>query len=175
MQILITFIIFTIICLILTYYFNLFISQSVYTRSELSNIMPQLGNMLSIIYNKYSMLYLSVFFVISGFTAILLLSVFDNRVINSALFPLILYYAGPRLAVYFEQTRVTISEDYKDIAEALYSKYYSFILVGFFAGYATKLIDNWLSINIIDFYWFIINFFIITAITVLTLRNDIFD
>jgi fructose-specific phosphotransferase system IIC component len=121
------------------------------------------------------MLYLSLFFVISGFTAILILSVFDNRVINSALFPLILFYSLPRLAVYFEQTRVTISEDYKDIAEALYSKYYSIILVGFFAGYAAKLIDNWLSINIIDFYWFIINFFIITMITVLTLRNDIFD
>ena len=46
-------IVFSIICLIITYYFNLFISQSVYTRSELSNILPQLGNMIKIIYNKY--------------------------------------------------------------------------------------------------------------------------
>ena len=175
MQILITFIIFTTICLILTYYFNLFISQSVYTRSELSNILPQLGNMLNVIYNKYSMLYLTLSFFISGFTGILILSVFSNWIINSALLPLILFYSGPRLAVYFEQTRVTISEDYKDIAEALYSKYYNCILIGFFSGYATKLIDNWINVSEITFYWFIVNFVIISAITVLTLRNDIFE
>lgn len=175
MQLIITFLVFTIICLILTYYFNLFISQSVYTRSELSNILPQLGNMLSVIYNKYSMLYLFLFFLGSAFIGIIILSVFSNWIIDSALLPLILYFSGPRLAVYFEQTRVTISEDYKDIAEALYSKHYSYIMTGFFTGYASKLIDNWITNGEISFYWFIINFMIITAITVMTFRNDIFE
>ncbi len=175
MQILITLIIFTIICLILTYYLNLFISQNVYTRSELSNIFPQLGNMLNIIYNKYSMLYLAGFFIISCFAGIIILSVFENWIINSAMLPLILFYSVPRVAVYFEQTRVTISEDYKDIAEALYSKYYNYILIGFFSGYTAKLIDNWINADVINFYWFIINFAIITAITVLTFRKDIFE
>lgn len=175
MQIIITFIIFTIICLIFTYYFNLFVSQSVYTRSELSNILPQLGNMLNTIYYKYSMLYLSGFYLLSGLTAILLLSLFENWLINSALFPLILFYSAPRLAVYFEQTRVTISEDYRDIAEALYTKYYNYILTGFFSGYATKLIDNWITGGYISFYWFIINFIIILSLTVLCFRNDIFE
>jgi hypothetical protein len=131
--------------------------------------------MLSQIYSRYSMFYLAGFFIISGFTGILVLTVFENWIINSALLPLILYYSGPRLAVYFEQTRVTISEDYQDIAQALYAKYYNYALVGFFSGYATKLIDNWISSGVIQFYWFIINFIIITAITVLTLRNDVFE
>jgi len=175
MQILITFIIFSILCLIITYYFNLFITQSVYTRSELSNILPQLGNMINKIFNKYSLIYLFGFYMISGFLSIIILSVFENRIINSALVPVILYYSGPRLAIYFEQTRVTISEDYKDIAEALYSKYYNYILAGFFSGYASKLIDNWINFGVIDFYWFIFNFIIISGFTVLTLRNDIFE
>ncbi len=175
MQILITFIIFSILCLIITYYFNLFISQSVYTRSELSNILPQLGNMINTIYNKYSMFYLTVFYIISGFIGILILSIFQNWIINSALLPVILYYSCPRIAIYFEQTRVTISENYKDIAEALFAKYYHYILAGFFSGYATKLISNWINAGIVDFYWFIINCIIIMALTVLTLRNDIFE
>lgn len=175
MQILIIFIIFSIICLVLTYYFNLFISQSVYTRSELSNVLPQLGNMLSTIYYKYSIMYLAGSYFISAFIGILLLSIFENLVINSALIPVILYYSAPRLAVYFEQTRVTISENYKDIAEALYSKYYNYILSGFSAGYASKLIDNCFNTGIISFYWFIINFVIITIIVVFSLRNDIFE
>ena len=175
MQILITYIIFTIFCLIITYYFNLFISQSVYTRSELSNILPQLGNMINRIFNKYSLVYLAGFYLISSLIAIFILSIFENWIINSALLPIILYYSCPRLAVYFEQTRVTISENYKDIAESLYSKYYSYILSGFFSGFATKLIDNWINLGFIDFYWFILNFIIISALTVLTFRNDIFE
>jgi len=175
MQILITFIIISIICLILTYYFNLFITQTVYTRSELSNILPQLGNMLKIIYTKYSILHLSVLYLLSGLIAIILLYIFKSWVFNSAIFPVILYFSGPRLAVYFEQTRVIISEDYKDIAEALYVKYYSFILTGFFSGYAVKLIDNWINNGIIDFYWFILNFIILIIISILTLRNEIFE
>jgi len=175
MQILITFIIFSIICLILTYYFNLFISQSVYTRSELSNILPQLGNMLKKIYSRYSLMYLIGFYFLSGFAGIFLLSIFENWVINSAILPFILYLSGPRLAIYFEQTRVTISEDYRDIAETLYAKHYHYILTGFFSGYTSRLIYNWINLGIIDFYWFILNASIITAITVLTLRNDIFD
>jgi len=175
MQILITFIIFTIICLILTYYFNLFITQSVYTRSELSNILPQLGNMINTVYYRYSFLYLSGFYLLSCFAGILILSIFENWIINSALFPFILFTSAPRLAVYFEQTRVTISENYKDIAEALYSKYYNYIVSGFSAGYASKLIDNWINTEYISFYWFIINFIIITVITVLSFRNDIFE
>ena len=172
---LITFIVFTVICLILTYYFNLFVSQNVYTKSELSNVFPQLGNMISKIYNKYSVLYLIVFFIISSLTGILILAIFENMVINSAILPFICYFFGPRLAVYFEQTRVTISEDNKDIAQALYSKYYNIILIGFFCGFATKLIDNWINLEVIGFYWFIVNFVIISALTVITLRNDIFE
>ncbi len=175
MQILITFIIFSIICLILTYYFNLFISKSVYTRSEISNILPHLGSMVNTIYSKYSIFYLAGFYLISGFIGIFILTLFENWIINSALLPFILFYTAPRLAVYFEQTRVTISENYKDIAEALYTKYYNYILSGFSAGYASKLIENCFSNGFISFTWFIINFIIVTAIVILALRNDIFE
>lgn len=175
MQILITFIIFSIICLILTYYFNLFISKSVYTRSELSNILPQLGSMINTIYYRYSIVYLAGFYLISGLTGIFILSFFENWIINSALIPFILFYSAPKLAVYFEQTRVTISENYKDIAEALYSKYYNYIVSGFSAGYASKLIENCFINGYISFVWFILNFIIISIIVILALRNDIFE
>lgn len=175
MQILITFIVFSIICLIFTYYFNLFVTQTVYTRSELSDILPQLGNMLHKIYEKYSVLRLLGLYFFSGLIGIIILAIFKNWLFNSALLPFIIYLSGPRLAIYFEQTRVIISEDYKDIAESLYVKYYNYILTGFFSGYAVKLIDNWINSGVINFYWFILNFAIIIIMTVITFRKDIFE
>jgi hypothetical protein len=175
MQLIITFIIFSFICLIITYYFNLFISQSVYTRNEISDVLPQLGIMLQKIYSKYSILTLLALYLLSGFTGVLILMIFQNWIINSALLPLILYISGPRLAVYFEQTRVTISEDYKDILELIYIKYKDFIITGFFSGYAAQLIDNWINSGIITFFWFVLNFGIITGLTVITFKNSIFE
>lgn len=175
MQLVITFIIFSFICLVITYYFNLFISQSIYTRNEIRDVLPQLGIMIQKIYNKYSILTLAGLYILSGFTGILILLIFQNWIINSALLPLILYISGPRLAVYFEQTRVTLSEDYKDILELIYIKYNDYILTGFFSGYAAQLIDNWINSGIINFYWFILNFSIITGLTVITFRNNIFE
>jgi hypothetical protein len=131
--------------------------------------------MINIIFNKYSIIYLTGFYVIPGIIGIFLLSIFENWLINSALLPLIFYYAAPRAAVYFEQTRVTISEDFSDIAEALYVKYYNIILAGFLSGYASKLIDNWINSGIITISWFTLNFLVITALMVLIFKNDIFE
>ncbi len=162
-------------CLTITYYYNLFITQSVITKTEIFNVFQQLGIIINKLFSKHSFFYLFLFFFISSFTGILLLSVFDSLIINSALLPLILYFSFPRLAIYFENTRVTISKDYKDILEILFTKYYNFILIGFFSGYVFKLIDNWINSAIINFYWFTFNITIITGLTVLTLKNDIFE
>ena len=175
MQIIFIFITYTISCLILTYYFHLFITQTVYTRNEIKDIVPQLFNIFWKIYNRYSLFILSGLFILSALTGVIILSIFENWIFNSALLPLIFFITAPRLAVYFEQTRVTISDNYHDIIEIIYTKYYNYILAGFFAGFSTQLIDNWINKNLISFFWFIINFFIITGITVLTLRNDIFE
>lgn len=175
MQVIITFFIYTFICLIITYYFNLFITQNVYTRSELGNILPQVGNILLKIYSKYSLVYLFLFYIVSGFISIIILSLFENWLINSALLPLILFFSIPKIALYFEQTRVTISEDYKDIIESLITKYHTYMLFGFFSGYSSKLINNWVNLGFIPFYWLFINLVIITGISILILRKDIFD
>ncbi len=175
MQVIISFFIYTVICLLFTYYYNLFISQSVYTRSELGNILPQLSNMLLIIISKHSIFYILVFYLASGFTAMLILSLFENWFFNSALLPFIFFITAPRVALYFEQTRVTLTEDYKDILESFFTKYHPYILSGFFSGYSSKLMDNWVNYNFFPFYWLFINLVIISAITVILLRKEIFD
>ena len=58
MQLILIFITYTIISLILTYYFHLFISQTIYTRNEIRDIIPHLGNILWKIYNRFSILIL---------------------------------------------------------------------------------------------------------------------
>lgn len=175
MQLLIIFITYTIISLILTYYFHLFISQTIYTRNEIRDIIPHLGNMLWKIYNRFSVFILTGLYSLSGLVSIMILSIFENWIINSALLPIIVYMVGPRLAIYFEQTRVMISDDYHYLFQTLYTKYYNYILAGFFAGFSTQLIDNWINKNIISFYWFLLNFAIITGLLVITFRNDIFE
>lgn len=175
MQTIITIIIFLLICLIITYYYNLYVTQTFYTKSELSHIFPQISIMINKIFHNNSYFFIFLFFIISCFTGILLLSVFNNWIINSALLPVIFFYSFPRIAFYFEKTRVTISKDYKEILEIIYTKYYIFILIGFYSGYVVKLIDNWNNSLITDFFWFTFNITIITGLTVVTLRNYIFD
>ena len=174
MQILITLSVFLIISLVITYYFNLLKSKNSYSADEPTNITPQLNDMIKILMNKYTFIYFIIFFLLSYFIAFCLLTNFKNLFINSALLPLILYFAVPRAAVYFEKTKVIIPEKMTDIIEALFLKYYNCILIGFLSGYSVKLINNWFFLQILPFYWFIINFSVILALTVLTLKKDIY-
>jgi len=174
-QIFLTLIIYSIISFVLTYYLHLFTSKNEYSRQELSDILPQLGNMLKKITSNYPVLRLTGIILLSAIIAIIILSIFTNWIINSAIIPLVIYFTGPKLAVYFEETRVTISNNYADILEVIYSRYYRYIMAGFMAGFGTKLIDDWINVGAISFYWFIINFAINTALIILILRDDIFE
>ena len=174
-QVFLTLLVYSAISLIITYYFNLFISKNEYTRQEISDVLPQVGNMLKKISSNYPVTTLTGVTLLSAFTAILILIIFKNWIINSAAIPLLFYFAGPKLATYFEETRVTISDRLSDMLETIYSRYYRFILAGFFAGFGTKLIDNWINVGSISFYWFIINFAVNTGLLVLILREDIFE
>lgn len=174
-QIFIILIIYCVTSFILTYFFNLFITKNEYTRQELSDILPQLGNMLKKITSNYPVLRLTGIVLVSAFISIIILSIFTNWLINSAIIPLIIYFSGPKLATYFEETRVTISNNYADVLETIYSRYYRYIMAGFLAGYGTKLIDNWINVGAISFYWFILNFAINTVLIILILRDDIFE
>jgi len=174
-NIFITFIIYSAISFILTYYFNLFTSKNEYTRQELSDILPQLGVMIKKITSNYSVVSLISILLLSAFIAIIILSIFSNWLINSAIIPLIIYFTGPKMAIYFEETRVTVSNNYADMLETVYSRYYRYIMAGFNAGFSTKLIDNWINAGAFSFYWFIINFVIITVLILLILKEDIFE
>lgn len=173
-HVIITFFIYTIIVFILTYYFNLFASKTEYTRSEFSNILPQLGNMFGKIYANYSVIGLTGIMLLSGALGILIPAIFTASIINSSLLCILLYFIGPKLAVYFEQTRVTISDNFTDNMQIIFARYYHYILAGFNSGYAARLIFNWAEADIISFYWLLINLLIITLLSTLILRDDIF-
>lgn len=175
MQLIFIFIAYTIICLILTYYFHLFASQNVYTKSEIKDILPQLASIVGRIYSRYTISVLLCLFIMAGISGIFILSVFKSWFFNSALLPLILYFTAPRLAVYFDQIRVTISDNIYDKVERLYSKYYIYIITGFFSGCSTQLIDIWVNKNIINFYWLFFNLIITVILTIIVFNKDIFE
>jgi len=131
--------------------------------------------MLKKISSNYSMVTLILLWFFSAFIAMIILFIFTNWLINSALIPLIIFFSGPRVAMYFEETRVTISEGYSNIFETLYARYHRYIISGFLSGFATKLIDNWINIGAISFLWFLINFLIISFLIALILRDELFD
>ncbi len=174
LHVIISFFIYTIIVFILTYYFNLFASKTEYTRNEFSNILPQLGNMIGKIYANYSLLGLIGIMLLSGLAGILIPAILTAGIINSCLLSVLLYFISPKLAVYFEQTRVTISDNFADNLQIIFTRYYHYILVGFNSGYAARLMYNWAEAGIISFYWLLINILVITLLSILILRNDIF-
>lgn len=173
-QVITTFLIYTVICFILTYYFNLFTSKSEYKREEFSNILPQLGNMIQKIYNNYSLLGFIGIFLLSGIVGMIIPALIKNVIISSALIPALFYFFGPKLAVYFEETRVTISDNYMDELQIIYTRYYHYIISGFNCGYASRIIYNWIGLSVISFYWLFLNLVLITLFIVLILRDDIY-
>lgn len=173
-HVILSFFIYTIIVFILTYYFNLFASKTEYTRNEFSNILPQLGNMIGKIYANYSLLGLTGIMLFFGIIGMLIPAIFTAGIINSCLLSVVLYFISPKLAVYFEQTRVTISDNFSDSLQIIFARYYHYILAGFNSGYAARLIYNWAEADIISFYWLLINILVITLLSILVLRDDIF-
>lgn len=173
-HVVLSFFIYTVIVFILTYYFNLFASKTEYTRSEFSNILPQLGSMIGKIYSNYSLLGLTGILLFSGIIGMVIPSIFKAGIINSCILSVILYLISPKLAVYFEQTRVTVSDNFSDSLQIIFARYYHYILAGFNSGYAARLIYNWAEADIISFYWLLINILVITFLSILVLRDDIF-
>lgn len=173
-QVFTTLLIYSIILMLLTYYFNLFVSKTEYTREDFRNILPQLGQMFEKIYRNYSITGVLFVYLISGVSGIVFPYLFQNYLMNSALVPVILYFTGPRLAIYFEQTRVTISDNINDRFQIIYLRYHNYIITGFNAGFVSGIIYNWINLGVISFLWLVINLVIITFLTVMILRNEIF-
>jgi len=161
--------------LIFTYYFNNFLSQTSDNSLISTNPLYILGNIFKKISSNYSVSMVVLLWFFSAFIAMLLLFIATNWIINSAIIPLIVFFAGSKAAIYFEETKVTISESSSNIIETIYARYYRYIISGFLSGFATKLLDNWINIGAISFLWFLINFLIITIIIALVLKEDIFD
>jgi len=172
---LLTFIIYLSISVIVTYYYNLLISKNEYSRDEIQKVMPQLVNIWNKISGKYTTLNILFIISISALIGGGIPGLFHNSIINSALLPFVVFYFLPKAAVYFEETRVTTSESITDILEDVYVKYYLLINSSFIAGYGSTLIYNWVNLGIISFYWFILNFIIITSILVITLKEMIYE
>lgn len=170
-----TFLIYYLCSVIIAYYYNLLLSKNEYSRDEIQKVIPQLISIWNRISGKYATLNMVFIILISALIGGGIPGIFSNSLINSALLPFIVFYFLPKAAVYFEETRVTTSESFTDILEDIYVKYYLLINSSFIAGYGSKLIFNWVSLGIISFYWFIINFIIITAILVVLLKEMIYE
>jgi len=174
-QIILTFIIYLFCAIVITYYYNLLMTKNEYSREEIAKVMPQLISIWKKISAKYSVLNLIFIISIAGLIGGGIPGIMHNSIINSAILPFIVYFFLPKAAVYFEETRVTTSESFVDILEDIYVKYYLLINTSFIAGYASTMIYNWATLGIISFYWFIINFGIITSILVLSLKEMIYE
>jgi hypothetical protein len=174
-QIILTFIVYLFCAVVITYYYNLLISKNEYSRDEIEKVMPQMISIWKKITARYSVLNLIFIISIAGLIGGGIPGIMHNSLINSALLPFIVYFFLPKAAVYFEETRVTTSENFVDVLEDIYVKYYLLINSSFIAGYATTMIYNWATLGVISFYWFIINFVIITGILVLSLKEMIYE
>jgi hypothetical protein len=150
-------------------------SKNEYSRDEIQKVIPQLISIWNKISSKYTTLNMIFIISISALIGGGIPGIFHNNIINSAILPFIVFHFLPKTAVYFEQTRVTTSESITDVLEDIYVKYYLLINSSFIAGYGSTLIYNWVNLGIISFYWFIINFIIITSILVITLKEMIYE
>lgn len=151
------------------YYYKLFKSKDSYSRDELKNSVPFIGQFFSIVFAEYSSSMVMLIFFISALIGLLPLLLISHWIINSALISCILHFAAPVLKNRYEETQVTVTDNYADSAISIFMRYSYIITVGISVGIASALIYNWAVFKLIHFLWFFINIAIVSAVTVMSM------
>ena len=138
----IIFILYYIIIIVLTYYYNLLSTKNEYSKDDIGNLIPKLIGIWKTLIYKYDTAGFILITLISGFIGSIIPLILDNTVFNSSIIPLLLFFLIPKLGLFFEETRVTSSENFSDKLESYFVKYYIPGNSGFITGYASAVIFN---------------------------------
>jgi hypothetical protein len=155
------------------YYYNLIQSKESYTKDELKNVGPFFRFFLDRLNALFTIPMFILIFAIASFIGLLLLLVIDSWVINSALVPLILFFVLPYIKSHYEETQVSISDNYTDTVVALIIRYYPVVLLAFCSSVATALLYNWAEYRVIHFLWMAPNLIVVSILTVITMKKVI--
>ncbi len=153
------------------YYVDLIMTRDQFTRSDLKNITPYLKKLWDLIQDRYAITVFATIFAGSAIIGIAIPLLSYHWFLNSAILFAIIYIVLPVIKNYFEQSRVTATENALDTSANIFIRYADVIIFGFGAGTATSCIYNWGASKEINFFWFLINFIVITVLLGLVLKN----
>lgn len=153
------------------YYYILFESKDIFLKEELINILPFYKQFIGKALIIFKIPLLLLIFIATSSIGILLVLLFENWIINSALFPTILFLILPSIKKHFEDTQVSISENYTESVMTIVLHYSPIITIGFSSGVAGALIYNWAVYNVIHFIWMFLNIIVVSVITILTMKK----
>jgi len=173
LQIIIIYFVYVILVILGGYYVNLFQTKDQFTKDELKDVSPYLKEVMNALVSNYSSSKLIVIMIAASFFGIVIPFITFHWIINSSLLVIIVFFGLPFMKRSYEQSQVTDSENYGDLAMNVIVKYSEIIILGFGAGYGTGLIYNWGSLKVINFIWFLINIVAISILLGITIRNII--
>lgn len=156
-----------------TYYVNLISSKDLYTKEEISNILPYLKECGQKIVDKYPLPGLTVAIVAASGLGAVIPFISANWFFNSAVFFGALFLVLPIVKERIDSMRVSTSEYYADDVANYLAKYAGIILLGFGAGAGAGLMYNWAHKKDLGFIWFVLNLALIVVLEVSVISREV--
>ncbi len=166
-QILVIYILFTLLIIIGSYYADLFASKDEYTKEDFKMILPSIMTMARRIQGGYTV---TVFIVTSVIgMAVPLLSA--NIVVNSSLLFLVVYLLLPLVKKQLDKAKVINTESYSEKFLNNLMSISDVLIIAFGFGTGTGLIYSWSVLNTIPFLWFLLHLSIIILLLGIKVRK----
>ncbi|TFH42560.1 MAG: hypothetical protein E4G96_03195 [Chrysiogenales bacterium] len=145
-----------------SYYIHLFISKEQFTRDDLKHIAPYLMQYWNKISGSHSIFMLVIVSILSSAVGAVIPMISHHWLLNSSILFLVMFFLFPTMKGSIDRIQVTTGGDFSDTVANAFSKYHSFIIIGFGSGTATALMYNWGALKVIGFLWFMLNFVLLT-------------
>ncbi len=169
----VVYLIFLAFILVCSYYYDLFTAKEEFLKSELTEIKPFFEKLYDKILKGYRLPVFLLVLIFFSFLGGIIPVIFTNWFFNSSILFIAAFFIVPYLRDYFNSARVTSSESLSDNVINVFIKYNLAIVIGFGAGYASSLINNWRQLIQIHSLFFLLNILIIAILLVIFIKKNL--
>ena len=156
--------------LLIHYYATLLNSKNEYTRDELLNIFPPVMALAGKILNSFSTGMVIAIIMASSLVGIIITLV-THWLFQSAIPLALAFLLFPVLARYFDERKVTTSENYRDMIANVFAAKYDLLTLGLGLGLGTGCMFWWAMGEGVSFLWLVLNLIVITAFLSVAIRG----
>lgn len=175
LYLLMVFVVFVLFLLSVGYYVTLISSKDVYTREEITSVLPFITGSLGKLADRYSPGRFLLVFLAAALLGVAFPFMANNLFFNSCALFVILYLVLPIVRERFASARVEASEYYRDDVANFIVRYAGLMLIGFGSGNGAALMYVWATTKELGFIWLLLNLAILCVLLEMALLRELGD